>query len=337
MEKRTIGAICSVVYLVSGFLLSAIHFGFLFLVILGGLGLFISLCVYRIPWGETWIIDRRGQLIQRRPGYQVIFPYFQWNIIRKKVKTIEYSITLFPREDYWLPTANGGQVKLIEPKVWIKVKNPRKVAEVEDYEILVREMAEHRIAGLINTLTEKEIDQMRAGEERGQRITEWLRRERDGAMTGFIKTLQSLEIEFKGFTLSDFDYSKEVQAQRTELYKAGVNVRIAEKEAERRELEIGEAIGKAAEKLIEDYDFPPEIAQQTAIERHGDLVAGEKGELKRIIWKGGSTSIAEIVNETMTALELFKKKKKNKKESSESIGEAFLQMSEEERKKFFGL
>jgi len=242
--------------------------------LMGGAGLLI-LCVVlflvflkRIPFGEVWVIDRAGKLQKYNPGYRLIFTFWELEKIRKKVKTLEYNIPLFGERETWIDLFGGGKAILLDPEIWILVKDPLKaVSSVEDFEVLVREMAEHRVNGKINSMTVDDVIQMKAAEEVNQRITTTLR---EG--TDIPRVLEEIGIEYKGFTVSDFDYSEDVTKKRRENYEAGVNVEIAQKERVAKAHQVmgmdvdmvSVALGKDPSKPEDKFIYPEDEAKKRA-------------------------------------------------------------------------
>jgi len=274
--------------------------------------------VRRISFPEVWIIDRLGILIEKRSGYRIIVKFFGMEKIYKKVKAnIQYEISLFSdREDIRIDLRKGGQLILQDPRIWIVINDPLKaVKRAVNFEEQLREMTEHRLTGAINSLTYEEVMKMKTPKalerkEIKEKIDELI--EKSEALANF---REECGIEYKGFTLDDFDFDEETKKKRAERILTEMGKEIAQNISKARENEMS-AIPRVANKLKE-AGFTSSVAEQVASERYQDHLVGEKGNLQKIIWTGGGNGIAELASQWELGKKLLGKEKEDKKPSPE--------------------
>jgi len=271
------------------------------IIIIGG-GILLSV-LKRIPFPEVWIVDRRGELIEKKPGYRIIIEYFGFEKIYAKIKAgVQYSIPLFPdKEKILIDLKEGGQIILKDPRIWILVKEPLKTFKTAaNFEEQIREIAEHRITGAINTLTFEEVMEMKTPKMmKKKKMVEKLDEiiEKSEGLQEFLK---SCGIEYKGFTLDDFDFDEKTTQRRFERIKSEMEIEISQKIAEARKNEMS-AITKIFEELIK-AGFSKEEAQKIASERYQDHLIAKEGKIQKIIWSG-----REGISETSVLWEMGKK------------------------------
>lgn len=258
------------------------------------LGTFVS--VRRIPWPEEWIIDRFGKLIKKRPGFRIIIPGID-RIVKKIKVRVQYSIPLFPgeeqkeeRKEIKIELKKGGQIILKDPRVWIVVNDSLKAVQTAvDFEEQIREIVEHRLTGILNSLTFEEVMEMKKPKKLGEgRKEEWKGKldELIAESEDLKNFLKECECEYKGFTIDDFDFDEETSRKRNQRISTEIEIEIAQNKAQAKKNEMG-AIKEFAKKLIEE-GLSSEKAFQIASERYQDHLAAEKGELKKIVWSGGN-------------------------------------------------
>lgn len=188
---------------------------------------FLTLFVKRIPARECWVIDRWGKLIEKRPGYRIIVPYFGIDKVIKKIPTVQYAIPLFEDlkaegKEVRIDLKKGGEVILHDPRIWILVKNPLETVRVAlDFENQLREMVENRITGALNIADHEDVMQLRQPRMEGMEEQEKqkIKSKLDEYIlnsTAIKDFLSEVEIEYKGFTLDDFDFDENTKTQRRE-------------------------------------------------------------------------------------------------------------------------
>jgi regulator of protease activity HflC (stomatin/prohibitin superfamily) len=102
----------------------------------------------------------------------------------------------------------------------------------------------------------------------------------------------------------------ELQKLLTKPQEERIRAKAAEEEMSTMQRKIGGSIGESAKMLEKDYEFSPEEARRVAVERHGDFVAGEKGQLVRVKFDGesnGGGGFSKSVAELGFMFELGKK------------------------------
>jgi len=264
-----------------------------FFVVLAGI-LLLTL-INRIPFPENWIIDRLGELVIKEPGYRIIVKWFGIEKIYAKIKTgVQYAISLFSdKENITIDLKKGGQLILKDPRIWIVVNNPLQAYKTAtNFEEQIREMAEHRLTGFLNSLTYEEVMEMKIPKIRevgtiAEKIDEII-----SSSQGLKSFMQECGIGYKGFTLDDFDFDEETNKKREERIATEMGKEIAQNIAEARRNEMGSIIAVAKGMS----DIPLSEAIKIASERYQDHLAVEKGELKKIIWTGGGGSIPELAS-----------------------------------------
>ncbi len=269
-------------------------------ILVGSAALFSLLkkIIIRVPYGETWIIDRQGEIRTAEPGYCAVIPFFGYDRIRAKINTRQYAVRLFPdMKEIWIDLKGGGEIRLHDPRIWIKVNGPLKAFTTSaNFEEQLREMVENRVTGAINVMTYEEIMELRVPralleEEEKAAIKVRLKRKIDEIIqtsTGIQNFLKEIESEYKGFTLDDFDFDSATTEKRRERILTEMGKQIARNLSEARKNEMS-AIAKTS-KVLQNSGFPPELAQQVAADRYQDIVVGEKGRLQKIIWPGATVA-----------------------------------------------
>lgn len=276
--------------------------------------------VHRISFPEVWIVDRLGTLIEKNPGYRLIVKFFGIEKVYKKVKAkIQYEISLFPdRKDIQIDLRKGGRFILKDPRIWIVVNEPLKaVKKAVNFEEQLREIAEHRLTGTINSLTYEEVMEMKTPkmlEGKGilEKIDEVIEKSE-----GLKKFREECGIEYKGFTLDDFDFDESTTKKREERILTEMGKEIAQNISEARKSEMS-AIAQTA-KVLQEAGFSPSLAQETASERYQDHLVGEKGSLQKIIWTGGGNSIPELSSQWELGKKLLGKEEPKKEEKAEEV------------------
>lgn len=261
--------------------------------------------LYRVPFPESWIIDSLGILIEKKSGFRIIVTLFRIEKIYQKVKRgIQYSIPLYPdQKEVRIDLKIGGEVILKDPRIWIKVNDPlQAVKTAVNFEEQIREIVENRMSGALNDITYEEVMEIRIpkilregrGIEQVEAKKEKFKEKLDELIQmseGLKKFLEECNIEFKGFTLDDFDFDESTIKKRGERILTEMGKEIAQNIAEARKNEM-KAISDITE-ILQQAGFQPSLAQQVAAERYQDHLAAEKGTLQKIIWQGGG-SIPEI-------------------------------------------
>jgi hypothetical protein len=248
----------------------------------------------RIPFGETWIIDRRGKIKAAEPGYHIILPFFGYDRIGAKINTRQYPIHLFPEmKEIWVDLKEGGEIMLHDPRIWIKVNQPLKTfTTAANFEEQLREMVENRLTGAINIMSYEEIMELRVpraliGEEEKAAVKAKIKRKIDEiiqASTGIQNFLKEIGAEYKGFTLDDFDFDETTTTKRRERILTEMAKEIATNIGIARKNELS-AIAKTA-KVLKNAGFPDRLAQEIASERYQDQLAAEGRNLQKIVWPG---------------------------------------------------
>jgi hypothetical protein len=130
--------------------------------LIGLLTLGILISVRRIPWPEEWIIDRFCKLMVKKPGFRMIIPVID-KIVKKIKVHVQYSIPVFPEEkEIRIELKRGGQIILKDPRVWIVVNDSLKAVQTAiDFEGQIREITEHRLTGILNSLTHEQVMEMK--------------------------------------------------------------------------------------------------------------------------------------------------------------------------------
>jgi hypothetical protein len=256
----------------------------------------------RVPYGETWIIDRHGEIRIAEPGYYIVIPFFDYDRIRAKITTRQYPIHLFPEmKEIWIDLKGGGEIRLHDPRIWIKVNEPLKIfTTAANFEEQLREMVENRLTGAINVMSYEEIMELRVPrallekkKEEKTAAKARLKRKIDEIIqksVGIKKFLREIGAEYKGFTLDDFDFDAATTTKRRERILTEMGKEIAKNLSKAKKNEML-AIAKTA-KGLQKEGFPAEKAQEIASERYQDHLVAEKGRLQKIIWPGAS--IAQI-------------------------------------------
>lgn len=271
--------------------------------ILAGFAVLIRLLkeiIIRVPFGEAWIIDRQGEIRVAEPGYYIVIPFFDYDRIRAKITTRQYPIHLFPEmKEIWIDLKGGGEIRLHDPRIWIKVNEPLKTfTTAANFEEQLMEMVENRLTGAINVMTYEEIMELRVpraligGKEKAA-VKAKIKRKIDEiiqASTRIQNFIKEIGAEYKGFTLDDFDFDEATTAKRRERILTEMGKQIAKNLSEAKKNEML-AIAKTA-KGLQKEGFPIEKAQEIASERYQDHLVAEKGRLQKIIWPGAS--IAQI-------------------------------------------
>ncbi len=280
--------------------------------------------IRRIPFPQTWVIDRAGTLIPMPPGYHIILTWFGYDKIYKVVKVnIQYSIKLFPdMRLIAIDMKKGGEIRLHDPRIWIKVVDPVIALRTAlNFEEQIREIVENRLTGAINQMSYRDI--------MGVRIPRLLlkKKEKEGVKArlkkkideiikeskSFKDFLEKTKIEFVGFTLDDFDFDKETTKTRRERILTEMRKEITKNKAQARKNELS-AIAKTAKEL-KKAGFSPEEAQKIASERYQDHLVAEQGNLQKIIWQGKGMSIPEIAAQWEFGKTILKKARRKKPKS----------------------
>ena len=263
--------------------------GVLFVLFLFNLA--IKKIAIRVPYGEAWIIDRRGKVRAAEPGYHIFIPYLDYERIAAKIQTRQYAIHLFEdlkekQKEIWIDLAKGGEIKLHDPRFWIKAKDPLKAyTTAANFERQLREMVENRMTGAINAMTYEEIMELRVPrallKTKEARTTEGeigqgkeaakgkIKRKIDEiieASEGIKKFLEEIGCEYKGFTLDDFDFDEATTRRRRERILTEMSKTIARNaaEAKRRQFEVeakaraAETVGTVIEMMAKSQGVKPE-------------------------------------------------------------------------------
>jgi len=261
--------------------------------------------IRRIPFPESWVIDRGGALISKGPGYHFIIPFFGYDKIYKTVKAnIQYHIPLFSDvKGLSIDLKKGGEIMLHDPRIWVLVENPvQAVRKAVNFEEQIREIVENRLTGALNNMTYEEIIGIRipkllkvAKKEGKEAIKTAVKKKIDEIIEeseGLKRFLEETGVVYKGFTLDDFDFDESTTTKRRQRILAEMDVQIAKNisEAQKNEMSV---IAKTAETL-EKSGFSKKLAQKIGSERYQDRLVGEKGRLQKIIWPEGAGTIAGI-------------------------------------------
>jgi len=289
--------------------------------------------IYRIPFPEAWIIDREGVMRKEKPGYRVILLFFGYEKIYTKVNAnIQYHIDLFPEfpDGLWIDLTKGGEIKLHDPRIWILAKDPLKaVTKTVKFEEQIREITENRMTGALNAMTYEDVMAMRKpkvmererGVEKGEGAKVAIKKKIDEILRDseeLKKFLEEINVEYKGFTLDDFDFDQGTTEKRRERILTEMGKEIAKNLSEARKNEMS-AIAKTAE-VLQKVGFSKRKAQEISSERYQDHLVGEKGRLQKIIWPGGP-SIPAISAQWEIGKDLLERAPtEEKKESKESRG-----------------
>jgi len=241
------------------------------------------------------------------------------------------------------------EIKQIKGKIEKEVL--KATYEINDYEIGARELSESLIGGFLNSLTveaamgnPKEEKKKRENKDKNKKEEEGKKEEKKEKAERYIRDrdferalddyakekfddlrgrLEDWGITFKKFTLTDYKWSEEVERERRKIYEEDRRKIAAEHTAERRRREIGEAAGRATKTLAKKYGYPAEKAQEVIPPILKEIIAADAKSLNRIEWAsegekcGGanidSSTIAPLVAAAMTAAEIMKGEKKERK------------------------
>ncbi|KPJ73707.1 hypothetical protein AMJ48_00740 [Parcubacteria bacterium DG_74_1] len=269
------------------------------LIVVIALAILAKAFIRRVLFPEYWVVDRNGELIEKKPGYRILIPII--DKVYARVKTnIDYSIPLFGEEkEHSVDLAIGGRIRLSSPQIWIMVKEPKTtVKEASDFEKQISDIAEHRLAGAINVLTPDEVMVMRAPKGSKAEKTaakELLVKKIDeiiGESPQLIEFLQRIKVDYRGITIADFDFEDTLARKREEIVTTGMDKDIGKNRGEAKTNELL-AIGEIAE-ILEKKGFPPSEAQEISSERYQDHLVAEKGKLQKVVWQGGGGDIAGL-------------------------------------------
>ena len=299
--------------------------------------------IHRIPFPEVWLIDRFGNLVEKKAGLRIIIPGVEKIYKKVPVVGMQYGISLFPdRKDIRIGLRNGGQLILKDPRIWINIKNGLKaVKTAKDFEEQIREITEHRLSGSLNSFDYEEVMEMKTpkvleGKGMKEKIDEVMKESK-----GLTDFLSECGIKYRGFTLDDFDFDESTMAKRRERILSEMGIKIAENLGNAKKNEMLAIVNITKELRISG--FPAGKAQEIAAEIYQDHLVGEKGKLQKIIWPGGG--IGEVAAQWELGKKLLsegmpmgkeekpKKEEKNKKRAAEEEPEEEEEEEEEEKPK----
>jgi len=302
------------------------------IILLIGVVVVVVANIHRVPFPENWIVDRLGSLVVKKPGYRIIVTWFGIEKIYAKIKTgVQDWICLFPdKENITIDLKKGGQLILKDPRIWIVVNDPLQAYKTAtNFGEQIREITEHRLAGLLNSLTHEDVMEIKIPKIREigvitEKIDEIISSSQD--LKSF---MEECGIEYKGFTLDDFDFDEETKKRREERIVSEMGKEIAQNVAEARRNEMGSIIAVAKGMS----GIPLAEAIKIASERYQDHLAAEKGKLQKIIWTGGGGSIAELASlwEIGKSIKFGKEKEEKKRYAPLSPEEKKKMMKETEK------
>jgi hypothetical protein len=138
------------------------------------------------------------------------------------------------------------------------------------------------------TKDEEIKDEEKRTELMTKKIDEILRESTD--LQNFLKRIR---VEYRGFTITDFNYEKAIREKREERVTTKMEIEIGENRGEAKRKEMA-AIAKST-KDLEESGFPASEAQRIASERYQDHLVSDKGTLQKVVWTGGGNiNIPEI-------------------------------------------
>ncbi|MDI6883245.1 MAG: SPFH domain-containing protein [Patescibacteria group bacterium] len=243
------------------------------------------------------------------PGLVYTIPFLM--DVREEVDIREQPIELFlekPKIDF----KEGGTAVLVEPILWVKVRGKTEeeirrsifllIYAISDWRVASRETTETALRAYFGTVTVEEVF---------ERVLEgnWWK----NLLEAFPQVEQSLAswgLEGRRTTISDFDWSDEVEKARRRLYESQRFAKAADFEADLKALHSGGVHGKIVNLLIAPpYNYSRERAEEVATV----LVQYYKGAEEKVIidWRGGEPEalIARIAAGIDLGREVLKKKK----------------------------
>jgi len=273
---------------------------------------------------ERFVIEMLGKF------YTVLGPGLNWIVpflmrVRAIVPVWEQSMDLFP-ETPDIDFREGGTAKLVDPKVWVEVKDVYKaVYDIANWREAVKERVENLLRDTLSNRSVEEIIDQKTIHPWWNLVKEELGKE--SMPDPEQEILDKWGIKVLRVTISDFKWSEEVIKARREVFEAQRKIsqeenlaKAAVHTAQKKAQESGGMHGEIKKLLQDNYGYSSTEANKVASEYVKYFKGAETGRL--IDWRSsGEGGIYEMIAKGIMAIEKAKelvgKTQKAEKEEKE--------------------